>query len=396
MTVAYGKQTDGGVALGSLDLLDPQRKFEMIGITAKAIEGMGEAELETWSSLPHASFDLVIMNPPFTRPTGHEAKKIGVPNPMFAAFGSSDEEQRLMGQATKRLTNGTSAHGNAGEASIFLVLADRKLKPNGILALVMPVSLMSGDAWEKSRALLAHEYRDLTLVSIAGVDGADLSFSADTDIGECLVVGRKNSKGSERAVFVILNERPKLPMLGVTAARQISQLIVQKRLRCLEDGPMGGTPIHFGDDTIGQVVDAPLPASGGWNLARIADVALAQAAYQIAHEHRLWLPTMNKSAAVQIPITTVGAIGETGPYHMDVNANTATGDIRGPFDIALRKPNSTPTYPVLWSHDAEGERTMMFEADSEGLPRKGVTPKDQAFVDEKDRETLENSIALSF
>ena len=47
MTVAYGKQADGGVALGSLDLLDPQRKFEIIGITAKAIEGMGEAELET-------------------------------------------------------------------------------------------------------------------------------------------------------------------------------------------------------------------------------------------------------------------------------------------------------------------------------------------------------------
>jgi hypothetical protein len=108
--------------------------------------------IETWSSLPHASFDLVIMNPPSTRPTGLEAKKIGVPNPMFAAFGSSDEEQRLMGQATKRLTNGTSAHGNAGEPSIFLVLADRQLKPNGVLALVMPVSLMSGDAWEKSRA----------------------------------------------------------------------------------------------------------------------------------------------------------------------------------------------------------------------------------------------------
>src|SRR5205823_11282995 len=133
--VAYGKQADGGIALGSLDLLDPQRTFGILAITAQAAEGMGEAEREVWESLPHASFDLVVMNPPFTRATVHEADRLNVPNPMFAAFTSSAEEQGLMADATKRLTAGTSAHGNAGEASIFLVLADRKLKEGGVLAL---------------------------------------------------------------------------------------------------------------------------------------------------------------------------------------------------------------------------------------------------------------------
>lgn len=107
LTVAYGKQPDEGIALGSLDLLDPQRKFEILAVTAKAAESMGEAEKEIWSSLPHSSFDVVIMNPPFTRATGHEGKKIGVPNPMFAAFSSKPEEQRLMGKAASRLTRGT-------------------------------------------------------------------------------------------------------------------------------------------------------------------------------------------------------------------------------------------------------------------------------------------------
>jgi hypothetical protein len=59
LTVAYGRQADNALALGSLDLLDPQRKFEILAITAKAAEGMGESEKETWSSLPHASFDVV-------------------------------------------------------------------------------------------------------------------------------------------------------------------------------------------------------------------------------------------------------------------------------------------------------------------------------------------------
>jgi hypothetical protein len=119
MTVGYGAREDGGVALGSLDLLDPQRAFDIIAITAKVIEGMGESEKETWTTLPHASFDMVIMNPPFTRDTSHEGAKTEVPNPMFAAFGSKAEEQLEMAQAAKRLLQGTSAHGNAGEASAF-------------------------------------------------------------------------------------------------------------------------------------------------------------------------------------------------------------------------------------------------------------------------------------
>ncbi len=208
MTVAYGRQSDGGIALGSLDLLDPQRTMGILAVTAQAAEGMGEAEREIWESLPHESFDVVIMNPPFTRATVHEAERLAVPNPMFAAFASSGADQRLMADATKRLTTGTSAHGNAGEASIFLLLADRKLKEGGLLALVMPLSLMSGDSWEASRALLAKGYCDLVLVSIAGAAGEDMSFSADTGMGECLLVGRKSTDDGPGYRFFGIDRSP--------------------------------------------------------------------------------------------------------------------------------------------------------------------------------------------
>lgn len=383
LTVGYGKQPGGGIALGSLDLLNPQGKLDIIEVTTKAAEGMGEAERDTWRTLPDMSFDAVIMNPPFTRATGHEGKKIGVPNPMFAAFSSSEEEQRLMAKATQRLTHGTSAHGNAGEASIFLVLADRKLKPGGILALVMPLSLVAGDAWEASRELLAGHYGEIVIVSIAGADNAELSFSADTGMGECLIVGRKSPAGSARASFVILNERPAFALLGAHAAKAIRHLIAQGGLRRLEDGPVGGTSIHFGDDVIGHALDAPLPASGGWNISRIADLALAQSAYQIAAHGRLWLPGMAKSVAATVPVTTMAAIGTIGPYHMDINGKTADGGIRGPFSIVATKPNSAPTYPSLWAHDATRERTMAFDADSEARPLKGSSRKEQKIIDDK-------------
>ncbi|MFW6116239.1 MAG: hypothetical protein ACOC6F_00795 [bacterium] len=382
MTVRYGPREGGGVSLGSLDLLDPQRAFDVVAITARAIEGMGESEKEAWSALPHSSFDLVVMNPPFTRDTGHEGSKIGVSNPMFAAFGSKEGEQREMSKAARRLLQGTSARGNAGEASAFLVLADRKLRYGGTLALVMPLSLMSGEAWEDSRQLLRKSYDDLILISIAGSKDDDLSFSADTGMGECLVVGRKTKNERRRGTFVVLYGRPSSTMTGLSAAVQIQRLKMEG-IRRLEDAPVGGSLLYFGEDAIGYAMDAPLPEKGPWNLARIKDGSLAQAAYHLATGSATWLPGMAERIAMPVPISPVSNIGKVGPYHMDINGDTPDGRIRGPFMIKPIETGDAPTYPVLWTHDAQRERCMEFEADSEGIVRQGRDPAEDRFAQEK-------------
>jgi hypothetical protein len=381
MTVPYGN-IEGDLALGSLDLLNPQAKLLEMAITAKAAEGMGEKEKETWAALPHSSFDLVVMNPPFTRPTNHEGSRHDVPNPMFAAFANTPEEQKMMAEATKRLTAGTSAHGNAGEASIFLVLADRKVKDGGIVALVMPLSLMLGESWERSRALLTKNYSGLVVLSIAGATDEESSFSADTDMAECLVVGRKSKPQDNRATFVVLKERPAYPLLGASAADQIHRLIAGKNLRQLEDGPVGGTQLYFGNDVIGQAMTAPLPKSGVWNLARIADLSLAQTSYQLTNENRLWLPLMAKTDAINVQITTLGT-GKTGPIDRDIDGVNPNGEIRGPFEIVSVKDSSVPTYPALWEHDAARERTMCFEGDCEAIPRKAPKVEQEQVLADK-------------
>jgi len=387
MTIPFGRRPYG-IALGSLDLLKDQIDFTE---TVNVIEGMGERERETWLALPNARFDFVVMNPPFTRNTDHKRNKTGITHPMFAAFGSTKLDQREMAAATKRLiksTGAASAHGNAGEASIFLVLADRKLEQGGTLGLVMPFSLMLGDSWSESRKLLAKRYSDLILVSIAGKRDRDMSFSADTDMGECLVIGRKGHTGTKRATFVILKNRPAYTIEGACAAEQIRLLVSANRLNRLEDGPVGGTPVFFGEDLIGHAIDAPLPNLGaGWNVARIEDLSLAQSAYQLVAEKRIWLPRMRKSEAVSIPVTTISEIANVGPYHLDIRADTASGGIRGPFDIqALSGSRKAPTYPALWAHDANRERTMLFAADCEACPRHGRNDEERAFIARKAAE----------
>jgi hypothetical protein len=393
MTVAYGKQPNGSIALGSLDMLEPQAQLSMLAITAKTAGGTGQGHAATWHQVPHESFDLVVMNPPFTRATGHEGAKVGVPNPMFAAFANDKAEQKAMGEATKRLTEGTSAHGNAGEASIFLVLGHRMLKSGGMLGLVMPLSLVAGDSWEGSRGLLADHYSDLVVVSISGTKSGDISFSADTGMGECLFVGRKKMGGvlrsrTSRATFVVLKERPAFPMMGAQASRQIRRAIAFANLRRLEDGPIGGTPLTFGDDVIGFAIDAPIPSDGTWALFRIADLSLAQTAFQIVGRHRLWLPATAESEAIPIPMTLIRHTASIGPYHADVVGLTTKGDARGPFSRLPLKPGAAPTYPILWEHDANRERTMLFEADSEGILLPGKDAIESKLIAERALKVL--------
>jgi hypothetical protein len=385
-TVAYGKQPSGRIALGSIDMLDEQSEIECFAITSQAADPTGE-DVNTRVRLPHRSFHLVIMNPPFTRPTSQEGERIGVPNPMFAAFGSSDEEQRLMGQAMRSRAKDSCYHGNAGEAAAFLALGNRKLKPDGVLALVMPLGSVAGESWEASRKEISNSFEDIVLVTIASPRDGTVAFSSDTRTADCLIVGRKTSgvaaKYPRRAVFVMLTCRPDYPLVGAEIARQIRRLIGDREICRLEDGPDGGTPVMFGDDTVGYAIDAPLPDSGSWKLSRITDLSLAQTAYQLAANGRLWLPGTDGSKPLFVPMSTVMGIGGIlGPLDRDIEA-AGGKTLRGVFVLSPVAHGMVPTYPILWSHLAERERTMVFDADREGHPIKGTGAQQKKFIAEK-------------
>ena len=169
-TLPYGRHPAVRTpCLGSLSLLEGERMPSLFGGGfAEGVEGLGgtraesvtEAELQSRSfALADGSLDLVIMNPPFTRPTNHEGTGESVPS--FAGFGTDASDQRAMSDELKRLRTlvtrrkekgeaPPASNGNAGLASNFLDLAHAKLRPGGTLALVMPASLALGGAWAPS------------------------------------------------------------------------------------------------------------------------------------------------------------------------------------------------------------------------------------------------------
>ena len=197
-------------SVGSLELLSDERVRSLFGTGRVRASGDGDHADDSPADASFAvddnSIDLVIQNPPFTRPNGPEAAKLGVPIPSFAGFGTGDEEQKAMASRLRQLHKDRrqrAGHGNAGLASNFIDLAHAKVKPGGVIALVLPATFVSGDAWAASRELLAREYRDITVVTLASSGADERAFSADTGMAEALVIatrrcdsGGDSSRGS--------------------------------------------------------------------------------------------------------------------------------------------------------------------------------------------------------
>ena len=403
MTVPYGAQPKGKIALGSLDLLANEQTFDAVG--AVGLGAKGATKKNIFVSVAHESFDLIVMNPPFTRPTGQEANKVGVPNPMFAAFAADKDEQREMKKAFDKLLAGlTGEHcydGQAGEASGFIELVHRKLKGGGTLGLITPLSLMSGEAWNAARKKIAANYDDVILLSISGKKLKEMSFSADTGMGEAMTIGVKRQAAREgndaRATFVVLDDRPTMPLDGYAVADAIRDSIVTHGLRKIEDAPLGGTAIRIGNDVVGQAIEAPLPIDRTWDICRITDLSLAQAAFRLAEQGELWLPLMPEPHETGLPIRRIGEmVALIGPYHADVNWNGSDGTIRGPFGLEPTQTPESVTYPIIWAHDANRERSICFEADHQGIVRPGKNADEDALILEKVNAVLASASHLHF
>ena len=367
-TMPYGRQKDETVKIGSLEFLDKpeQRVLFHTGNPAKQVGSKGEETTNNpTAKVPNNSLDLIIMNPPFTRNVTREGAYEGTFAAAFAAFGASDQDQRDMAKRMMLLKQGACYHASAGMASAFAALANKKLKPGGVLALVLPLSVANGSSWQKFRTLLAEEYTEVEVVSLATPKCYNVAFSADTSMADCLIVARKKSasipsRSDSATRFVSLLQRP---VNFAASAETAKQLDAKKTIRNLEDGPFGGDEVVCGikdGEKMGETISATVPKTNPvWNPVRIRDYSLPQTAYKLT-QSQLWLP--GEADPLPLPVIDLENIAKTGYYHLQI--------INGPPNDAPFKrtaPSDTSTYPALWSHNAKRETHIICEPDSQLL-----------------------------
>jgi hypothetical protein len=179
-------------------------------------------------------FDIVIMNPPFSR----SAK----PNVKFGY--ESKEIKRKMRRKLSNITKeiGYSGIGKAGLGAYFIVLADKLLKMEGRIGMVIPRAILSGVSWAKIRELLWNDYEIEYIIS--NYDPGDKAekiegwnWSEDTDLGEVIIICRKTQKlMSDRKIsYINIFRKPRNVKDGYDLVDDILQARKRLESTILED-----------------------------------------------------------------------------------------------------------------------------------------------------------------
>ncbi|MHA1271778.1 MAG: N-6 DNA methylase [Candidatus Helarchaeota archaeon] len=180
------------------------------------------------NSVDHKKFDLIIMNPPFSR----SAK----PNIKFGYEKKVVKTQmyKKLSEITKKI--GFTGIGQAGLGAYFIVLADKLLKSNGRIGIVIPRAILSGVSWNKIRVLLLDNYDIEYIISnfdlgnkAERVEG--WNWSENTDLGEVLIIAKKRDKLiDDRNIFYInFWKKPRNVMESLEISSQI--ISIRKKLK---------------------------------------------------------------------------------------------------------------------------------------------------------------------
>ena len=322
---------------------------------AQQLGGTENVKVETQHVFKHGEFDIVIQNPPFTKPGTDQGS--GIPKTTFQGNDRPEEDKKAM-QASLRNKDSRVAHGLSGLVSYFVDLADRMIKRAGTIGFIMPATILTSSTMQKVRDMLAAEYHKVVVITIAEAKTENAAFSADTNMAECIVVAKKGvNVDTGRGKFVCLNQRPQSVLEAMEIANYINQ---NNSTRRLEDAPNGGDIIRIGNDTVGQMLDCPLLLGEGWGVSRVRSMALIQSAYSI-QKGILHLPM--QTTKVNVPMCRVEDIAQVGWHPESVYGKD------GPFDMVKGDTNSDG-YPCLWSLNSETQRSMLVNPDSRGIPRR--------------------------
>ncbi len=321
---------DHGIAkLGSLDFLISDRVKTQMALdythtetirTGAGFEYAGTAEVPR--------LHLCVMNPPFVRSVGD--------NLLFGSL--PDERGRLQTELKKRVKE-LPASITAGLGSVFTALADRKLKAGGRLSFVIPAALASGEAWSKTRELIAAKYHLETVVS--SHDAEKPNFSENTDLSEILFIARKLEPKEKpgRTKYINLWRNPRSIPEALDIANRIIHVTDVKHI----EGE-GVTSIIGMKGKIGEIVTTLPPLrSSNWTGTLFAQVELLRI-YTFLEMGKLRNP--GSKDVLLIPVARLDSIGSLGPDRKRISEG-----------FVPTKDDWTP-YPGFWGHNSSEVQTI--------------------------------------
>lgn len=310
--------------------------------------------------VPLGGIGWVLMNPPYSRPRkGREQATKGL-SPL----------RRTAAKAGYKMS-----HGQAGLASDFGNLSNIRLTHRGVYSTVLPLTAARAGSWKSWRAELEKDYDDI--IAIANVSGVELqSMSADTGMSEMLLVAtkRQNRPTQWRPTEILCVNMKSAPLTmaeGYTIAQKIASIPRNQK--------SGLTP--WGNYTrITQREPGSPWVAVGHRSSHMSAITEGLLCGQIP------IPDLMTVTSMSLPMTTIGAMADTGPTHHDIG-HLEGNDPIGAFEWIPMKYLDIETFQqALWSSDAEIQKSIILNPTHGGnvvqqeLARKMVQRRGRWFI----------------
>ena len=351
----YGMDASGEAHFGSLDWLKAPKAQSFFSATEEHMRATSSEE----GIIQRPVADLVISNPPYTRSGNDGGKDPSALAGVFSIPAVDTDSLSSMVDYISKLLKGTPANKIAGHGSSFTVLADRLVRPDGRIALVLPVTALYGGSWRDVREMLA-ECFDIEFV-VSSHDPDLLSMSYDTAIAEALLVARRlrdDERPSKRGRFVNLWRGAYVETDALALVRAIDAMSAVPLLRT--DGPpVGGSPLFVGGDQWGEMIDGPV-GKDSWKAARWKRALVGQFAAAL-ERGEIWSEDGGQLVG-RIFVTELQQVCNVGPQDRKIRGS------RGVFD-SYHGYNEYAQFPAMWSLDSRIHKALSAEPNAWLIPK---------------------------
>jgi len=365
--------------LGSLELFNNGKK---VGTLLAWLEGWYEGGIERVSVegvegefLIPEKFDMIIMNPPFTRATGRTARfeEAGAGRGLFGFIADERARQRLLeayrevrDSVRSELTSITVgsanvlpdairglvlqrpkelqqylAIGQAGEGLLFLHLAYKYIDDGGVIAFVLPRGVLAGVSWLLARILLASKFH-VKYIVVSSDPKRGYNFSEGAALSETLIVAMRADKhrSDEETIFINLLHKPLTALEAIMLAEEIKRKALLNDITLAEVGDSKALIFKVRRDQLLDNID-------NWNrFVAISDIELLNlVVHQLLENNMIEINDYH----VKVPITRFNNIIDT------------LGIDRHQFHDHFRRVETVTLYPIVYGGGEEVRKRMLVQ-----------------------------------
>ena len=218
----------------------------------------------------HGEFDIVVQNPPFTRP-GSDSNT-DIPKSTFQGNDRPEEDQKLM-QAALKSKNTRVTDGTNGFVSAFVDLADKKLKSGGTMGFILPLTVLRSPTTEKLREMWATEYHNVIVITVAPARGDKLYIFSRHYYGRMHNSCGQGQMRQYRTRQICMFDSEPQSALEVWKSRiRLIEVTIHGHLKMF----LMAVIINVLDSNIGQILDCAINDDVAWIATRAKSMALLQ------------------------------------------------------------------------------------------------------------------------